>query len=105
MQPNLLANPRIRVNNRKQAKIHIGDKLPVITTTSTANVGVSESVTYLDVGLKLDIEPNVFLEDEVGIKVGLEVSNIVQQITSAGGTLTYRLGQPHPATPPRLKNR
>jgi general secretion pathway protein D len=101
---NLLANPRIRVKNREKAKIHIGDKLPVITTTSTANVGVSESVTYLDVGLKLDVEPNVFLEDEVGIKVGLEVSNIVQQITSAGGTLTYRLGTRNTATSLRLKN-
>lgn len=101
---NLLANPRIRVKNREKAKIHIGDKLPVITTTSTANVGVSESVTYLDVGLKLDVEPNVFLEDEVGIKIGLEVSNIVSQVTSASGTLTYRLGTRNTATSLRLKN-
>ena len=101
---NLLANPRIRVKNREKAKIHIGDKLPVITTTSTANVGISDSVTYLDVGLKLDVEPNVYLEDEVGIKVGLEVSNIVQQITSANGTLTYRLGTRNTATSLRLKN-
>ena len=101
---NLLANPRIRVKNREKAKIHIGDKLPVITTTSTANVGVSESVTYLDVGLKLDVEPNVFLEDEVGIKVGLEVSNIVQQITTRSGTLVYRLGTRNTSTSLRLKN-
>jgi len=53
----ILANPRIRVMNKQKAKIHIGDKVPVITTTSTANVGVSESVSYLDVGLKLDVEP------------------------------------------------
>ena len=101
---NLLANPRIRVRNREKAKIHIGDKLPVITTTSTANVGISESVSYLDVGLKLDVEPNVFLEDEVGIKVGLEVSNIVQQIKSSNGTLTYRLGTRNTTTSLRLKN-
>ena len=101
---NLLANPRIRVKNREKAKIHIGDKLPVITTTSTANVGISDSVTYLDIGLKLDVEPTIFLEDEVGIKVGLEVSNIVQQITSANGTLTYRLGTRNTATSLRLKN-
>ncbi len=43
---NLLANPRIRVKNREKAKIHIGDKLPVFTTTSTANVGVAASVSY-----------------------------------------------------------
>ena len=101
---NLLANPRIRVKNREKAKIHIGDKLPVITTTSSVNVGVAESVTYLDVGLKLDVEPNVFLEDEVAMKVGLEVSNIVQEIRSANGTLTYRIGTRNTATTLRLKN-
>jgi len=101
---NLLANPRIRVKNREKAKIHIGDKLPVITTTSSVNVGVAESVTYLDVGLKLDVEPNVFLEDDVAIKVGLEVSNIVQEIRSANGTLTYRIGTRNTATTLRLKN-
>jgi general secretion pathway protein D len=101
---NILANPRIRVKNREKAKIHIGDKLPVITTTSTANVGVSESVVYLDVGLKLDIEPNIYLEDEVSMKVGLEVSNIVQEIKSQQGTLTYRLGSRNTSTVLRLKN-
>src|SRR5713101_696183 len=82
---NLLANPRIRVKNREKAKIHIGDKVPVITSTTTATGVISESVNYLDVGLKLDVEPSVFLEDDVGIKVGLEVSSIAQQIRSASG--------------------
>ena len=44
---NLLANPRIRARNHEKAKVLIGDKLPVFTTTSTANVGVSSSVSYL----------------------------------------------------------
>jgi general secretion pathway protein D len=101
---NLLANPQVRVRNREKAKIHIGDRLPVITTTSTANVGVSESVQYLDVGLKLDIEPNVYLEDDVAIKIGLEVSTIVQQITSQQGTLTYRIGTRNTATVLRVAN-
>jgi general secretion pathway protein D len=101
---NLLANPRIRVKNREKAMVHIGDRLPVITTTSTANVGVSESVQYLDVGLKLDVEPNVYLDDQVGMQVKLEVSSIVQQITSQQGTLTYRIGTRNTATVLRVAN-
>ncbi|MDB5811370.1 MAG: type secretory pathway, component HofQ [Betaproteobacteria bacterium] len=101
---NLLANPRIRVKNREKAKIHIGDKVPVITTTSTANVGVSQSVSYLDIGLKLDVEPNVQLDDEVSIRVGLEVSNIVREITNRQGVLTYQVGTRNAATALRLKN-
>ena len=101
---NLLANPRIRVRNREKAKIHIGEKVPVITTTSTANVGIAESVSYLDVGLKLDVEPNIYLENEVAIKVGLEVSNIVREIKSSSGSLTYQVGTRNAATSLRLKD-
>ena len=50
---NLLANPRIRAKSREKARIHIGDKVPVITTTAGATGFVSESITYLEVGLKL----------------------------------------------------
>ncbi|MGQ0750116.1 MAG: secretin N-terminal domain-containing protein [Betaproteobacteria bacterium] len=101
---NVLANPRIRVKNKDKAKVHIGDKVPVITTTATGTGFVSESVNYLDVGLKLEVEPTVFLEDEVGIKVGLEVSNIVREITSKSGTLTYQVGTRNAATTLRLKD-
>ena len=101
---NLLANPRIRVKSREKAKVHIGDKVPVITTTSTATGFVSESVTYLDVGLKLDVEPTVYLQDEVGIKIGLEVSSITQQVKSAAGTLTYQVGTRNTSTSLRLRD-
>lgn len=101
---NLLANPRIRVKNREKAKIHIGDRVPVITTTSTANVGVSQSVNYLDIGLKLDVEPNVQLDDDVTMRVGLEVSNIVREISNRGGVLTYQVGTRNATTALRLKN-
>lgn len=88
---NLLANPRIRVRNKEKARIHIGDKVPQFTTTAAVNVGVATSVNYIDVGLKLDIEAQVYLNDEVGIKVGLEVSNIVQEVVT-NNSVAYRLG-------------
>ena len=101
---NLLANPRIRVKNREKAKIHIGDRVPVFTTTSTANVGVSASVAYLDVGLKLDVEPNIYLDDDVSIKVGLEVSSIVKEVSGPAGSLAYQIGTRSAATVLRLRN-
>jgi general secretion pathway protein D len=100
----ILANPRIRVRNRQKAKIHIGAKLPVFTTTSTANVGVSSSVSYLDVGLKLDVEPQVYLDDEVGIKVGLEVSSVTKEVTGPQGAIAYEVGTRNADTILRLKN-
>jgi general secretion pathway protein D len=101
---NILANPRIRAKNREKARIQIGDRVPVITTTSTPQVGVSESVSYLDVGLKLEVEPNVFLDNEVGVKVNLEVSNIVREVRSRTGSLTYQIGTRLATTALRLKD-
>lgn len=101
---NVLANPRIRVKNREKAKILIGDRVPVITSTATATGFVSQSVTYLDVGIKLDVEPYAGLDDEVTMKVGLEVSNIVSQITTSSGTVAFRVGTRSAGTTLRLKD-
>lgn len=101
---NLLANPRIRVKNREKANIHIGDKLPVISNTTTATGLITQSITYLDVGLKLDVEPTVYLDSEVGIRVGMEVSSISRQIQGANGSLTYQIGTRNASTTLRLKD-
>jgi len=103
---NLLANPRIRVKNKEKAKIHIGDRVPVITTTAAVAGGfVSQSVSYLDVGLQLEVEPLIYLEDDVGIKVGLEVSSITNTINPpGGGTLVYQIGTRKTNTVLRLKD-
>lgn len=101
---NILANPRIRVRNKDKAKILIGDRVPVITTTSTATGFASESVSYIDVGLKLEVEPTIYLEEEVAIKVGLEVSTIVKEVLSKAGSLSYQIGTRGANTVLRLKD-
>jgi len=101
---NILANPRIRVKNRDKAKVHIGDKVPVVTTTTTSTGFVAESVNYLETGLKLEVEPNVHLDNDVAIKIGLEVSSITREIRSTTGTITYQVGTRNAATVLRLKD-
>ena len=61
-------------------------------------------MSYLDVGLKLDVEPSVLMRDDVQIKVNLEVSNIVKEVRSTGGTLTYQIGTRNANTVLRLKD-
>ena len=101
---NILANPRIRVRNNQKAKVHIGERLPVFTTTSTANVGVSAGVSYLDTGLKLEVQPQVYLDSSVGIQVGLEVSNVVKEVSGPQGSIAYAVGTRNAETSLRLKN-
>lgn len=87
-----LANPSIRVRSKEKAKVMIGDKVPVITTTTGQAGFVSDSVSYLDVGLQLEVEPTVFADDDVAIKLGLEVSSVTGQVKSPNGTLAYQIG-------------
>ncbi len=101
---NILANPRIRTRNKEKAKILIGERVPNITTTSTSTGFVAESINYVDVGLKLDVEPNIYLDNEVAIRVSLEVSNIVNQVQTKSGTLAYQIGTRNAQTVLRLKD-
>lgn len=106
---NILASPRIRARNREKAKIMIGDRVPVITNAvtpvATGTPVVTGSVQYLDVGLKLDVEPDIHLDNEVAIKVNMEVSSIVKQIPNTiSGTLAYQVGTRNASTLLQLKD-
>lgn len=101
---NVLANPRIRTRNREIAKIMIGDRVPNISTTSTATGFVAESVQYIDIGLKLDVQPTIYLDNEVAIRINLEVSNIAGLIQTKSGTQAYQIGTRNASTVLRLKD-
>lgn len=102
---NLLANPRIRVKSREKAKIQIGDRVPVITANvSPTAATVSESVQYIDVGLKLEVEPVVSIDNHVSIKVGLEVGSIGTQTTTRNGSVVFQIGTRGASTLLRLND-
>ncbi|WP_211462931.1 cohesin domain-containing protein [Collimonas silvisoli] len=105
---NLLASPRIRVRDHEKAKILIGDKVPIITNTvtpvQTGSSVVTGSIQYIDVGIKLEAEPHVYPEGEVGIKLNLEVSNIVKEISGPSGSLAYQIGTRSASTSLRLRD-
>jgi len=102
---NILANPRIRVRNREKARILVGDRVPSISSTATSTGFVSESVQYIDVGLKLEVEPTIFVDDEIAIKIQLEVSNIVKTLPpTKSGTTAYQIGTRNANTTLRLKD-
>jgi len=105
---NTLASPRIRVRSREKARVMIGDRVPIITNTltpvTTGGSVVTGSVQYLDVGLKLDIEPQVHAESDVGIKLSLEVSNIAKEIPGPNGSLAYQIGTRSAQTSLRLRD-
>ena len=105
----ILASPRIRARNREKAKIMIGDRVPVITNAvtpvSSGAPVVTGSVQYLDVGLKLEVEPDIHLDNEVAIRVNLDVSTIVKEVQNTlSGTLAYQIGTRNASTMLQLKD-
>jgi len=105
---NLLASPRIRARNKEKARILIGDRVPIITNTVTpvqsGSGVVTGSVQYQDVGLKLEFEPHVYSDQEVGIRISLEVSSIVKEIAGPNGSLAYQIGTRNAQTVVRLRD-
>ena len=79
-----LANPRIRVLSGKSAKIHIGDRVPLRSATIQDATGqVRTTYDYKDIGIKLNTEPIIHLDNSVTVKVSLEVSSLGQNIGTA----------------------
>ena len=104
---NTLANPVIRVSNKEKARIHIGQRVPVVSATSTPSTQgpvITESIQYLEVGLKLEVEPTVHLNDEVLIKIGLEVSKATAQTPTKNGTIPVQVDTRNATTSLRLKD-
>lgn len=74
-----LASPKIRVKNREKAKFNVGTRVPITTTSSPTGGGVSVNVQYVDVGVKVNAEPTIQLNNDVNMKLSLEVSSILSR--------------------------
>lgn len=84
----ILSNPKILVTNNEEAKIHIGDTVPYIISTTSGtgdNAITSEDVRFVDVGLKLNVTPNINDEGMVTMRLRPEISTVVAQVSSEGG--------------------
>lgn len=84
----ILSSPQILVTNNEEAKIHIGDTVPYIVSTTNGtgdNAVRSEDVRFIDVGLKLDVIPTINDDGMVTMRLRPEISSVVAKITSQGG--------------------
>ncbi len=101
-----LANPKIRVINGKQGKVNIGDRVPIlISTTSSTPTGVgiggstvaggvtnSTSIEFKDTGIKVTVEPDIHLDNDVTLKLNLEVVSLGQLVDLGNGQRQFQFG-------------
>ena len=87
-----LASPKVRVINNKKAEINIGDKQPILLSTTnvlpgqavTGAVPTTSTVTsieFRDTGVKLTVEPSIRLGNELSLKMKVEVVRVGEQVT------------------------
>jgi general secretion pathway protein D len=95
----IIQDPEIRVTDGQEAKLRIGDRVPIATGSFQAGVGVgvggtsgvinplvNTQFTYQDVGVNIDVTPRVHPNGEVSMKLGVEVSSVTGEQPIGGIT-------------------
>jgi general secretion pathway protein D len=95
----IIQNPEVRSLDGQQAKLRIGDRVPIATGSFQAGVGVGGTAgtgfvnplvntqfQYQDVGVNLDITPRIHPNHDVSLKLSVEVSSVTGQQPIGGIT-------------------
>jgi general secretion pathway protein D len=95
----LVQNPQIRALDGQKASLKIGDKVPVATGSFQPGIGgvginplVNTQFQYLDVGVNIDITPNVHSNGEVTLKIAMDISSVTGT-SNIGGISQPVIGQ------------
>jgi len=80
----LLSKPSVVALNNRQARIQIGQEIPISKTVST-QVSETISVDYFHVGIVLNIKPRI---SEDGKEVSMQVETIVSDVSSTSSAST-----------------
>jgi general secretion pathway protein D len=73
----VLAKSSIRTVDGRPAKIHIGDRVPLRSSTVQDVTGQSRTMCeYRDIGIKLEVLPKYYMDDTVSVELTMEVSSL-----------------------------
>ena len=81
----LLSSPRITAVNNQEAKILVGTREAYVTNTVTqgqTTTTTAENVTFLDVGVQLNVTPVINEDGYVTMKIKPEVSSVARYLTT-----------------------
>lgn len=83
-QAEVLSSPSVLVLNDRQARIQVGQQVPVVRSTTTPNNVTTSSVEYFPVGIVLNIRPRISPDQS---EVTMQIETIISSIseTSQGG--------------------
>ena len=87
-QAKVLSSPRITAVNKESARILVGTREAFVTTTTTTGQTTSttaESVTFVDVGISLEVTPIINDDGYVTMKIKPEVSSVGDTLVTTAG--------------------
>lgn len=99
-----LASPKIRVVNNQKAEINIGDKEPILlsttnvlpgnTTSAVPSTSTVTSIEFRDTGVKLAVEPSIRLVNELSLKLKIEFVRLGDKVVLQAAPLIeqFRFG-------------
>jgi len=95
----ILNSPQVRASDGMKVSLKVGDRVPIATGSFQSGVGTVGGAPYAqtqfqftDVGVKVEITPQVHSADEVTLHVNFEVSNVRNYI-NIGGVQQPVIGQ------------
>jgi len=86
----IVSQPRIAVVNNEEANIMVGTREAYITQTqsqATATTVTSETVEFIDVGVKLKVVPKIGADGFITMKLKPEVSSVTRTLTTSLGSV------------------
>ncbi len=93
---NVLSTPNIMAMDNQKAQIMVGENVPFITgqtqNATTGSTAVFNTINREDVGIKLDLTPQISSDDSVRLEVKQEISDVIATTTTnaAGPTTSKR---------------
>jgi len=78
----ILSSPSVLVLDGRQARIQIGQQIPVVKSTAT-NAGIISAVDYFPVGIVLNLRPRI---NEDGSEVTMQVETIVSSVSQTAAS-------------------
>jgi general secretion pathway protein D len=90
----ILQNPRIRATDMQKATLKIGEKIPIATGSFQSGLGVAAGAfpaaetqfQYQDIGVNIEVTPTVHFDDDVTLKIHIQVTSQAGSTTIEGVT-------------------
>ena len=90
----VIQHPEIRAMDSEKASLKIGNRVPIATGSFQSGLGgsVNTQFQYQDVGVNIDITPYVHANNEVTLKMSMEISSVTG-VQNIGGFNQPTIGQ------------